>query len=254
MTDLQVGRLIAAVRKHLRLRQVDVARLAGVDQTTVSLIERGLIPRVSVDAFRRICAALQIDQEINARWRSGLGDRLVDQGHASIVEMVIAELERRGWQVVPEFSFNVFGERGSVDILAWHPVYRALLIIEVKTIVTDLQALLMSMSRKVRLAPQLAAKQRGWERRWLGNVVVVAGTHANRALIDHHRATFGAAYPARTLATKAWVNEPVGDFAGLWFVPSRRLTPGNDTVRRRVRLPRARSAREAAPLRHDAPV
>jgi transcriptional regulator with XRE-family HTH domain len=239
MTDRQVGRLLGAVRKHLDLRQVDVARRAGVDQTTVSLLERGRVERDSVAAFRRVCGALEIDQALSLRWRGGLGDRLIDRAHAAIVEIVIAELERLGWLTVPEFSFNVYGERGSVDVLAWHPEHRTLLIVEVKTVVTDLQGLLMSMSRKVRLVPPLAAKERSWERRALGHAVVVAATHANRAMIDRHRATFGVAYPARTLQTRAWIKAPVGDFAGLWFVSTRHETRSNDTVRRRVRVRRA---------------
>ena len=61
MTDVQVGRLIAAVRRHLGLRQIDVARAAGVDQKVVSLLENGHLERVSVERFRRVCAVLQIE-------------------------------------------------------------------------------------------------------------------------------------------------------------------------------------------------
>ena len=140
MTDQRVGRLLAAVRRHLRLRRVDVARIAGVDQKTVSTLERGSLERVCVAAFRRVCAALGIEPELRLRWRGGLGDRLIDSGHASIVETVAGELGGSGWLTDPEFSFNVYGERGSVDVLAWHPTHQALLIVEVKTIVTDIQA------------------------------------------------------------------------------------------------------------------
>ena len=37
-----------------------------------------------------------------------------------------------GWEVVPEATFNEFGERGSIDILAFHPKHGALLVVEVK--------------------------------------------------------------------------------------------------------------------------
>src|SRR4051794_38267243 len=149
MTDDRAGRLVAAVRRHLGLRQVDVARAATVDQKVVSLIERGELPRVSVDAFRRVCAALGIDPVLELRWRGGHGERLIDRVHSAIVERVVAELAGAGWGCEPEFSFNVFGERGSVDVLAWHPASRALLIVEAKSRFTDLQALLMALSRKV---------------------------------------------------------------------------------------------------------
>lgn len=240
MTDQRAGRLVAAVRRHLGLRQSDLSRLADVDQKTISLIETGHLARVSVERFRRVCAALGIEHEVMLRWRGGLGDRLIDRGHAAIVEIVIAELERRGWQVVPEFSFNVYGERGSVDVLAWHPIHQALLIVEVKTIVTDIQSLLMSMSRKVRLVPPLVAEERGWRRRAFGRVLVVAGTRVNRSTVASHAATFDAAFPRRSRETRGWLRDPVGDLAGLWFVAIRTDSPANRVARTRVQAPHAR--------------
>jgi transcriptional regulator with XRE-family HTH domain len=253
MTDRQAGRLIAAVRRHLGLRQVDLARLAGVDQKTISLIETGQLVRVSVERFRRVCDALKIEHEVTLRWRGGLGDRLIDRGHASIVELVVAELERRSWQVVPEFSFNVYGERGSVDVLAWHPVHQALLIVEVKTIMNDLQALLMSMSRKVRLVPPLVAGERGWQRRAFGRVLVVADTRRNRDAVARHGATFDATFPQRTSATRIWLREPRGDFAGIWFSAVRHQAPTNEAIRSRVRTSRAPLKGSAPACRHQAP-
>src|SRR5580765_3609898 len=98
MTDDRAGRLIKAVRVHLGLRQVDLAQAADVDQKVVTLLERGELRRVSVERFRRVCAALKIEPVIELRWRGGLADRLVDRGHARIVEAVIAELRRLGWE------------------------------------------------------------------------------------------------------------------------------------------------------------
>ena len=42
------------------------------------------------------------------------------------------------------------GERGSIDILAWHPLTRVLLVIEIKSVVPDIQATLAGLDRKVR--------------------------------------------------------------------------------------------------------
>ncbi len=61
----------------------------------------------------------------------------------------------------PEYEFNHYGDRGSVDLLAWHPTERVLLIIEVKSALTDLQATLMSYARKLRIVPDLVAHARG---------------------------------------------------------------------------------------------
>ncbi len=245
MTDEQAGRLIAAVRRHLNMRQAEVAAAAGVDAKVVSLLERGELERVSVVRFRRVCAVLGIERDLTLRWRGGLGDRLIDRGHALIGEAVLADVTRHGWEPQPEFTFNVYGERGSVDILAWHPVRRALLIVEVKTRLTDLGSLLMSMSRKVRLVPPLVAKDFGWDRRCLGHVVVMADTRANCATVAGHRATFDAAFPSATAETRAWIRSPAGDLAGLWFLASGKDSPVTRTTRQRVRqahAPRTGSA------------
>ena len=43
--------------------------------------------------------------------------------------------------LAPEVSFSIYGERGVIDILAWHPGRRALLIIELKTDIVDVNEL-----------------------------------------------------------------------------------------------------------------
>jgi transcriptional regulator with XRE-family HTH domain len=242
MTYERAGRLIAAVRVHLGLRQVDVARLAGVDQKVVSFLERGLFERVSIPLIRRVCAALGIDFAVDLRYRGALGDRLLDRGHAALIERVLAELQALGWIVRPEFTFNVYGDRGSVDILAWHPARRALLIVEVKTRLGDLQALLMAMSKKVRVVPGVAAEEMGWSRAALAHVVVMADTHANRSTVTAHATTFAATFPGRTAACRAWLKAPDGDFAGLWFLALRTERPAKSGLGRSVPVVHARGA------------
>ena len=226
------------------MRQVDLARAAGVDQKVVSLLERGQLVRVSVDRFRRVCASMGIEPVLDLRWRGGLADRLVDRGHARIVEAIVAELGRLGWECLPEYTFNVYGERGSVDILAWHPVHRALLIVEVKTRITDMQAMLGSLSRKVRLVPAEIARERGWERLVLGHVVVLLDTRANRSSVAAHRATFGAAFPRRTTEVRAWLRSPKTNLAGLWFLALRRESPTDPDRQRRVSAGHVQRARK----------
>src|SRR4051794_17489347 len=106
VNDQQAGRLLAAVRRHLELRQIDVGRAPDVDQKIISLLERGQLERVSVSRFRRVCAALGIIPVLELRWQGGEGDRLIDRDHARIVEAVVAELMRLGWETYPEFTFN----------------------------------------------------------------------------------------------------------------------------------------------------
>ena len=104
--------------------------------------------------------ALGARLSVRVYWHGEELDRLLDAAHAGIVDQVVALLVANGWEVVPEATFNHFGERGSVDVLAWHPIHRALLIIEVKSVVPDVQALLAGVDRKVRIAPAIARSSR----------------------------------------------------------------------------------------------
>ena len=56
--------------------------------------------------------------------------------HAALAEAVVADLVARGWAVRPEVTFSSWGERGSIDLLAYHPALR-LLVIDLKTELVD---------------------------------------------------------------------------------------------------------------------
>jgi hypothetical protein len=94
-------------------------------------------------------------------------------------EVVIQRLRAAGWQVWPEVSFSIFGERGVIDILAWHAATRTLLIIEIKTLLVDFGDLLATMDRRLRLAWRIAA-DRGLAPLFVGGWVAVRDTATNR--------------------------------------------------------------------------
>jgi transcriptional regulator with XRE-family HTH domain len=239
MSDLRVGRVVRAVRRRERLRQEDVTAPIGIHRSVLTDLEAGRLEDVSLRTARRLCTRLGIELVVEARWRGGEIDRLLDEGHAAIVERVAAALTQTGWTVEPEFTFNEFGDRGSVDVLAWRPDRRALLLVEVKTAVTDLQAMLLSMSRKVRVVPAVVARDRGWERRAFGRVLVVLATSANRRVVRKHHAVFDAALPAGAIEVRQWIREPIGDCAGVWFIS------GAGTTRATTRVRRVSSRRQA---------
>jgi transcriptional regulator with XRE-family HTH domain len=236
MDDGQIGRLLRAVRLRRNMRQVDVAEQVGVHQGVISDLERGGLETVGLATARRVAHVLDVRLVINAFWRGGEGDRLLDRAHAALVEHVIAFLRAAGWQVMPEFTFNVFGDRGSVDILAWHPIERILLIVEVKSILTDIQNLLSALSRKLRVVPRAAGEQLGWRARHVAVLVVAAGSHGNRAIVARHASTFDSALPSRSMAIRTWIRRPVGSLSGLWFVsPGSAPTSVAAATRARVR-------------------
>lgn len=230
MKPTRIGRVLRAVRLHLRISQEVVATKAGVSQSVYSRAENGELGGMTLDSLDRIASALGATLIVDIRYRGGLGDRLVDAAHAALVELVVGVLERAEWQVELEFGFNVYGERGSVDILAWHPASRTLLIVEVKSRFLDLQDMLASLSRKLRLVPDVVRKERGWDPLHVARVVVTYASTENKSVMAKHPALFLTTLPARAAAIRSWVRSPQGPIAGIWLVSPEAL--GRRTGRR----------------------
>jgi hypothetical protein len=183
----------------------------------VSLIERGHIGAVSVNTLRRVAAVLDIRIDVLPRWRGGELDRLLNARHSAVQDAVARWLVRvGGWAVAPEASFAIYGERGWVDLLAWHAATATLLVIEIKTEVVDLQDLVGVVDRKVRLAPRIG-RERGWAPQHVACWVVVAESATNRRRVAAHSALLRAAFPADGRLMRQWLRQPAGRVAALSF-------------------------------------
>jgi transcriptional regulator with XRE-family HTH domain len=249
MDDHRVGRVFREVRIRKAWRQRDLANKAGVSQGLVSRIELGRLSGVSMARIRKIAAALDIRVSLEAWWRSGEVDRLIDRGHAALVEHVVASLKADGWLTRVEVTFNHFGERGSADIVAWHPTERTLLIVEVKTMVRDVQATASSFERKVRILPGVLLDESGWQPRAVARLLVIADTHGNRRVVSEHAAIFDSVWRSRTAAVRRWLRRPsIGDdatergFGGIWFLPFGRTGSATARVRQVQRVRRTQAA------------
>jgi transcriptional regulator with XRE-family HTH domain len=221
MDDVRIGNAAWTIRRRKGLRQIDVAGRAGVAHGCISKFERGQLAHLRVATIRQIARALEMEIVFEPRWRGGELARLRDAGHAALVERCIAILEQHGWEVVPEYTFNHFGDRGSVDVLAWHARHRALLIVEAKSRLVDLQDLVATLHRKRRVVPRLVTDEHGWHARHIGVLVFADGRTANRTVVTRHAATFGAAFPTRANEARRWLAAPAGPLAGLWLVDTR---------------------------------
>lgn len=82
--------------------------------------------------------------------------RLSDEEHAAIVEVLATWFRAQGFVVDVEASFSEWGERGRIDLLAFDPRTRTLVIVEVKSQLLDLQDLFGSMDVKERLSSTIA--------------------------------------------------------------------------------------------------
>ena len=73
-------------------------------------------------------AALDAGCSLAPWWRSGQLDRLLDEDHAALTARAVEVLRQAGWQVDVEVTFSIYGERGSIDVVATRPAeHRALI-------------------------------------------------------------------------------------------------------------------------------
>jgi transcriptional regulator with XRE-family HTH domain len=218
MDGIRIGRRLRALRHHHGWRQEDVGRRSGTSQDAVSRAERGRIEVMPVARLRALAAALDADLVITLRWRGGDLDRLLDEGHAAVCGAVASLLSPLGWEVHPEVTFSVYGERGSIDLLAWHAPTRTLLVIEVKTELTSVEETLRRHDTKVRLARGIAVERYGWRPLQVGRLLVLPDTRTNRRRVGRHDGLLLPVYPLRSGALRAWLRQPSRANAGLAFV------------------------------------
>jgi len=114
-------------------------------------------------------------------------------------------------------SFSIWGERGSIDVLAQHPATGSLLVVEVKSVVPDSQELLHRLDQKARLAPKIAGEH-GWQVRMVSRVLVIGATAISRRRIARLATTDDAALPDRGRAVRQWLGQPAAPLRGLLFV------------------------------------
>jgi transcriptional regulator with XRE-family HTH domain len=232
------GATFRAVRIKRGWRQVDLALRARVHRSVISNIERGHLEGIAIGTLLNVARALEIQVTFTTRWRAGDLDRLISGKHAGLHEGVARwfDTELPEWILAPEVSYSINGERGVIDILAWHPRRRALLVIELKTDIVDVNELVGSMDRRRRLAWRIA-RDRGWEPLTVSTWVLVAGGHTNRARLRGHRTMLRNAFPIDGRAMAGWLRRPDREVKGLslWERHDASHGPGTFAARHRVR-------------------
>lgn len=233
---LRVGRIARAMRIRRGWRQSDLGGRVGASQSLVARIERGGADRVTVKTLDAVFAALGARLDLRVSWNGEAADRLLDADHAALVEVLLRLLRDFGWEATPEVSFSIDGERGSIDILAWHAGSRSLIVVEVKSVIPDVQAMLVVFDRKVRLAVRIAT-DRGWRPSAVAQLVVVADGRTARRRVEMHAATFDARFPDRARAIRAFLADPASrdSVRGLWFLSVRTGAGSRQRIAKRQR-------------------
>lgn len=206
--DLRLGRIVRALRHRLSIPQAEVGRRTDSSQNLVSRVERGRVDQVTVGRLRRLLAVFDAELVLYVRWRGGEVDRLIDRGHARLGEGLAHVLAELGWEVVPEVSYANFGERGSIDLVAWHAETATLLVIELKTELTSIEETLRRHDAKTRLGGKIARERFGWHARAVGRLLVLPDERTPRRQIERHSALFALPYPLRGWQLRRWLAAP----------------------------------------------
>jgi len=96
---MRIARQYRALRIRKQRRQEDVGREARMSRSKISRIERGLVLGMTIRDLDKAAAALGATLDIRLRWNGELLDRLLDEAHARLVEVVVGVLTAAGWEV-----------------------------------------------------------------------------------------------------------------------------------------------------------
>lgn len=217
MNGQGIGRAIRALRHRRAWTQAELGRRAGCSHSVISRLERGHVRACSVELLERILSALEARLVAYVDWRGGELDRLFDADHARLQERWAVRKDAR-WLSAQEVTYNHYGDRGSIDDLAFDPSTGTLLVSELKTGIYNSGGVLMKLDEKLRIAID-AARRFGWAVQRVVPCLVIAESSTNRRRIAEHPALF-ARFDCRGRDAVAWLRDPSSPVRGvLLFVP-----------------------------------
>ena len=216
MNWIHLGRQVRAIRLRLGLTQDAVAAAAHVSRGAVSLIERGAAARLTHATIESVLAVIGARLDLRLLWNGTELDRMADSLHATLAAAIKRRLERWRWIVLVEVSYNHYGDRGRIDLLAWHPATGMLLVIELKTDLVNVQALLGSLDVKTRLARGIAAS-RGWAVTGVVPAIIFTEDRTTRRRLASVAPLFDR-FSVRGRAALSWLRKPTGSPTGLLLV------------------------------------
>lgn len=178
--ELEIGDQLRTGRHVLGLTQTHVAGSLRISQSEVSRRERGRSTSLAGRELTRHAAAVGLRLSIKL-WPVGGGVR--DAAQARYIAAFVARVGR-SWKVILEAPIPIAGDLRAVDVVLKSS--SLLIAVEVITRLADVQA-------QIRAA-RLKARDIGAGRL----ILVVAGTHANRAALGTVRASLVESFDTDT--------------------------------------------------------
>ena len=207
----RVGDAVRSTRLAAGWTQRELARRLGTYHVAVVRIEAG--PRSAADlrlasaAFELLGIRLAIDSAT-----IGLVGRREQRDfvHARCESYSAGRLRPDGWDVRLEVEVGEGRYRGWIDLLAFHPVARAVLCGELKTELDDIGRIQRTLGWYQREA-WAAARRAGWRPRSVSAALLVLSTTESDARIRANRDLLREAFPTRAADLAKWIRTPSGD-------------------------------------------
>lgn len=192
-----VGGAVASIRRRLGWSQRELARRARMSQAMVCAIENGNVTDMTFSRAQILLTAMgaRLVVSVDAPF---LGDRQrqLEPAHARCSAHVATRLRRAGWLVATEVEVGGDRSRGWIDVLAFHPELRVLLVIEIKTEIRDLGAIERALGWYEREG-RIAARRFGWDSGRTVGCLLLLATEANDTRVAANRQPFMVGFPVR---------------------------------------------------------
>jgi transcriptional regulator with XRE-family HTH domain len=181
----------------LDIRQADLASAVGVSRSHIAEVETGKV-NPSLDLVMRIGDALGLDLELVARSTVVVEPRVSDSVHARCSGYVDRRFRGSGWVTRREVEVVHARSHGWIDLLAFHPVTRVLVIVEVKTRIDDIGAIERRLAWYERSARELAARF-DWRPSRISTWLLVLASDEVESAALMQRDVMRAAFPDRAI-------------------------------------------------------
>ena len=180
----------------LDITQAELAAAVGVSRAHIASIETGRA-NPSLDLVQRIGVSLGLELQLMSRSPIVLNSPAQrDLLHARCSGYVDRRLGAAGWLTQREVTIVRGRTRGWIDLLAYDPRRRIMLVIEVKTSIDDVGDVERQLDWYLREAPN-HVRQLGWRPvKTLGWVLALATSTLDEAL-NRNRLVIARAFPGR---------------------------------------------------------
>ena len=202
-----VGGTVCTARANIGWSQRELSRRSGVPQAQICRIERGRVRDVRISEVDRLFKALGVRYWLGTEAPHVAG-RQSDLVHARCSAYVERRLGGSGWLVEREVEIGGDRSRGWIDILAFHPERRILLVIELKTEIHDLGAIERSMNWYRREAVR-AAGRFGWRPMSVGSALLILQSVENDDRMVASGTAFATGFPARAAELQVVIDREV---------------------------------------------